>query len=472
MALFGDRFLFLFFFLFSRLRAQKRRLAQCAATDEAAAIGAQLRTLVAAEPSIASDARVRAARLRAAAHSALREPLLAAEALREALAALAVGARRTRGDVQLALGAALLAGGGEAREALGALERARELLAAERERDGGADDAALRSSLVQCNVLLARELARRGAVDRSNRRWDDVLELCEPLPTSGEEWEAYSGLAANYAALDSSHARLALSSHREALATAEALNEPRLTRISRAALASYLAGTWLPRPHEQARVDALNEARALTELIVDDVRAAGDAAARAFAVQALLLQARLAAERSDAKRALDEACRVAEQTGDKFVQLTALRSLAEWHSEGGEHGEAAHVLMRCARMPADADVASAKAHALSDLAQAHTALNNVDSAVEALEQANSLFDQAAEQFSGGAASEIAKSQMSALTRLSAALRKRGERRKADAALARAVSLARVLHENGYLDDIPAELKNIEVRPESPKADPK
>jgi len=287
---------------------------------------------------------------------------------------------------------------------------------------------------VKTTVLLAREHAAARHLDRSNAAWDDVLQLCEPLtPTPVEEWEAYFGLGENYAQMGDAHLKLALSSFRDALSSAESLNNAQLMHVTRLTLARLLL-----------HADETKEALLLTK------KAVSVAADKTSQLQAQLQlgQIQELTDAPAAKNTFEEARAAAATAGLAAEELRALNAIAGWHARHDSPEMATQFYKQLLRKASAAGDRSLMASVMLELGLLQTKLQDVDGAVEAFEQAAATFESMA-----GAELQL----LHAYTHLAAALRTRSDNTKADEMFARAVSLARVLNERGLLDGVAPEL---------------
>jgi tetratricopeptide (TPR) repeat protein len=282
---------------------------------------------------------------------------------------------------------------------------------------------------IKIGVLLATEHAAAGHLDRSNAAWDQVLQACEPLTTRIEEWEAYFGLFKNYAKMGGdAHARLAHSSLADALATAEALGDARAIHATCLALGKHLIDTGHP-------TEAMNVAK----------KAAAAARSPAEAVPALLLVGYVerAADPPAAKKTFETARSTAAAAGLVGEELSALRCLAQWHADNDTPDMATQFYTTLLRKAVAANDQPHRGGALLELGILQTKLNDVDGAIEALEQAQAVFERMP-----GAELQL----LETYTHLVRALQHADHKAKADDALARAVALARVLSARGIVPE--------------------
>jgi tetratricopeptide (TPR) repeat protein len=282
---------------------------------------------------------------------------------------------------------------------------------------------------IKINVLLATEHAAAGHLDRSNAAWDEVLQTCEPLTTRIEEWEAYFGLFKNYAKMrGDGHAKLALSSLRDALSTAEALSDTRAIHATCLALGKYLIDTGHPG-------EAMDFAK----------KAAAAARSPNESVPAMLLAGYVEriSDPQAAKLTFETARSTAASAGLVGDELTALNYLAQWHAENDTPEMATQFYTQLLRKAVAANDQTHRGTALLELGILQTKLRDVDGAIEAFEQAQSVFERLP-----GAEIQL----LETYSQLARALKHRGDKAKTDDVLARTIALARVLSSRGIVPE--------------------
>jgi tetratricopeptide (TPR) repeat protein len=282
---------------------------------------------------------------------------------------------------------------------------------------------------IKIGVLLATEHAAAGHLDRSNAAWDDVLQACEPLTTRVEEWEAYFGLFKNYAKMGGeAHAKLAHSSLSDALSTAEALADPKAIHATCLALGKHLIDTGHP-------IEAMNVAK----------KAVAAARSPVESVPAMLLAGYVEriADAPAAKKTFETARATAAAAGLVAEELSALQYLAQWHADNDTPEMATQFYTNLLRKAVAANDQPHRGSALLELGILQTKLNDVDGAIEALEQAQAVFERLQ-----GAELQL----LETYTHLVRALQHGDHKAKADDVLARAVALARVLSSRGIVPE--------------------
>lgn len=159
-------------------------------------------------------------------------------------------------------------------------------------------------------ALAAVEFARANALDASNREYDAIILDTVATASREHEWEAYTGLGENYVRMSAAHAKLALSSHREALAIARELDD----RQRELASLFHLV-------YAHGRYDEREEALEYVDAIVAAVDNKGARAAQAHMAAGKLLTA--AGDYAGAHARLDAAVDVVDAN-----DLPALLSIA------------------------------------------------------------------------------------------------------------------------------------------------